>query len=205
MAGDFTFAGLRRAAAAVADRVRATKKDPTLLVAHDTRFFSEEFAADAAAVVCSRGCRALLCREPIPTPAAAHAIVHLKLDGGIIITASHNPPAYNGFKFTSSEGGPAPAEVTRDIERRAAALGEIPAPHGADPGECPDVGGPYFDQLRQMIRFDVLRKAPRAFVCDAMHGCGAGWLDRILAENHIPASAIRTALVVLFDGAAPDV
>ena len=64
----------------------------------------------------------LLCGEPTPTPAIAHAILHGKLDGGVNITASHNPAAYNGLKFSGADGGPALPEITKDIEKRAAAL-----------------------------------------------------------------------------------
>ena len=128
IADDFTFSGVRRAAAAIAGHVCAQKKSPTLIVAHDTRFFAEEFALTTASVLKAHGCRVLLCREATPTPAVAHAIIHGALDGGVNITASHNPAAYNGLKFSGAEGGPALPEATRDIERRAATLADEPAP-----------------------------------------------------------------------------
>ncbi len=205
MADDFTFAGVRRAAAAIAGHALARKKSPVLLVAYDTRFLSEDFARSAAAVLRSHGCRVLLCSEPTPTPVVAHAIIHQKLDGGINITASHNPAAYNGLKFSGPEGGPASPDVTRDIEKRAAAAGDEPAPHdGAGRFECAETRGAYFEQLQKMIHFDVLRNAHGQFVCDALHGCGAGWLDWIIEENGIEATAIRTGRDVLFDGTGPD-
>lgn len=205
MADDFTFAGVRRAAAAIAGHALEQKKNPALLVGYDTRFLSEEFARSAAAVLRSHGCRVLLCGEATPTPAVAHAIIHQKLDGGINITASHNPAAYNGLKFSGPEGGPALPEVTRDIEKRAAAAGDEPAaPDAAGSFESAEPRGAYFEQLQKMIRFDVLRKARGQFVCDALHGCGAGWLDRILKENGAEATAIRTERDVLFDGTGPD-
>jgi len=206
IAEDFTFPGVRRAAAAIAGHVLAHKKSPTLIVGYDTRFFSQEFALTAADVLRSQGCRVLLCREPTPTPTIAHAILYGKLDGGVNITASHNPAQYNGLKFSGPDGGPALPEVTKDIERRAAAIREIPSPHqeiennfeGIEPRE------PYFQQLRKMIRFDVLKKSQGSFVCDAVHGCGAGWLDRLMAESGINVAAIRTKRDVLFEGTGPD-
>ena len=205
MADDFTFAGVRRAAAAIAAHTLAQKKKPALLVAYDTRFLSEEFARSAAAVLRAHGCRVLLCGEATPTPAVAHAIIHQKLDGGINITASHNPAAYNGLKFSGPEGGPALPEVTRDIEKRAAAMADVPAPRSVEGGfESAEPRSAYFDQLRAVVRFDVLRNAKGQFVCDALHGCGAGWLDRILTENGADAVAIRTGRDVLFDGTGPD-
>ena len=206
IADDFNFSGVRRAAAAIAGHVRSRKKSPTLIVAHDTRFLAEEFALTAASVLKGHGCRVLLCREATPTPAVAHAIVHRKLDGGINITASHNPAEYNGLKFSSSEGGPALPEVTRDIEKRAALIKESPIPLDeiVDDFERVDPRGPYFSQLSELVCFDVLKKGKGTFVCDAVHGCGAGWLDRILAVHGVTAIPIRANRDVLFDGAGPD-
>jgi phosphoglucomutase len=205
IAENFTFPGVRRAAAAVAGHVRSQKKNPVVIVGYDTRFFSPEFAQTSAAILKTHGCRVLLCGEPTPTPAIAHAIVHGKLDGGVNITASHNPAQYNGLKFSGPEGGPALPEATKDIEKRAAA--------NRDESNAEDIEGQfepvetraaYFDQLRRMVRFDVLQKLEGSFVFDAMHGCGAGWLDRILTDHRINHTAIRTKRDVLFDGTGPD-
>ena len=208
-ADDFTFAAVRRASAAIAGHVLAERKAPVLIVGYDTRFFSEEFARASAAVLKSKGCHVLFCKEPTPTPAIAHAILHGKLDGGVNITASHNPPEYNGLKFSGPEGGPAPLEVTRDIESRAAAIKDVPAPHEhseleQDDFERIDPRHPYFDQLGRMVRFDVLAQTKGTFACDALHGCGAGWLDRMLAVCAIPATMIRASRDVLFEGTGPD-
>ena len=205
MAEDFTFSGVRRAAAAIAGHVRTKGRSPVLIVGYDTRFFSGEFARVAAAVLRSHGCRVFLCGAATPTPAIAHAIIHEKLDGGVNITASHNPAQYNGLKFSGPDGGPALPEITRDIEKRAAAIKDSSGNHheveedfeGIDPRE------PYFAQLRRMIRFDVLQKAKGSFVCDAVHGCGAGWLDRILAESGVTVTPIRDERDVLFEGDRP--
>ena len=206
IADDFTFPGLRNACAAIAAHVLAGKKNPALIVGYDTRFFSEEFARTSASVLRSHGCRPLLCGEATPTPAIGHAIIHNKLDGGVNITASHNPASYNGLKFSGPEGGPALPEVTKDIEKRAAALKGEPAAHHEIDGnfEAIDPRAPYFAQLRKMVRLDVLKKAKGSFVCDALHGCGAGWLDRILGENGVAATSIRGNRDVLFDGSGPD-
>lgn len=208
MADDFTFAGVRRAAAAVASHLLAHKKSPIVIVGYDTRFFSEDFARAAAAVLKAKGCRVLLCKEATPTPAIAHAILHGKLDGGVNITASHNPSEYNGLKFSGPEGGPAMPEATRDIEARAAKIKDDHGPSHEieDDFERIDPRESYFDQLGRMVRFDVLERGTKTgtFICDALHGCGAGWLDRILAAHDIPAVMIRSNRDVLFDGSGPD-
>src|SRR6202142_717900 len=210
IADDFTFSGVRRASAAIAAHMCAKKKSPAVIAGYDTRFFSPEFALAAAGVLKAHGCRVLMCQEPTPTPTIAHAIIHGKLDGGINITASHNPAAYNGLKFSGPEGGPALPDVTKDIEKRAAAPADEPAsldefnPDFKRGFESIDPRAAYFEQLKRVIRFDVLAKVKGSFVFDAVHGCGAGWLDRILTEHGIGVTAIRTNRDVLFDGTGPD-
>src|SRR5580704_3767071 len=134
IAEDFTFAGVRRASAAIADHVLAQNKSPVLLVGYDTRFLSPEFARASAQVLRAHGCGVVLCVEATPTPAIAHAIFDRKLQGGVNITASHNPAQYNGLKFSGPEGGPALPEITKDIERRAAEIKE----NQPGPGEMAD-------------------------------------------------------------------
>ncbi len=208
IAEDFTFAGVRRASTAIAGHVCAAKKSPVIIVGYDTRFFSEDFARASAEVLRAHGCRVLMCREATPTPVIAHAILHGKLDGGVNVTASHNPAAYNGLKFSGPDGGPALPEVTKDIEKRAAALrDDFASSVHEEPAaefESIDPRGSYFEQLQKMIRFDLLSKAKGSFVYDALHGCGAGWLDRILTEAGAPVTSIRTHRDVLFDGTGPD-
>jgi phosphoglucomutase len=205
---EFTFPGVRLAATAIADHVQSSSKSPTLLVGYDTRFFSGEFARAAAEVVKKKGCRVLFCQRPVPTPAIAYEIRRLGLDGGMNITASHNPAEYNGLKFSGPDGGPALPEVTRDIEARAAALskgGDYGPPHESDSDfEIDDPSGPYLARLAELVRFDVIRGARFSFVCDALHGCGTGYLDRSLSEHGVGVTTIRTERDVLFDGGGPD-
>ncbi|MGH9747029.1 MAG: phosphoglucomutase/phosphomannomutase family protein [Candidatus Acidiferrales bacterium] len=206
MAEDFTFGGVRRASAAIAGHVLAKTKSPKLIVGYDTRFFSEEFALTAATVLQAHGCRILFCREATPTPTIAYAIINGKLDGGVNITASHNPAEYNGLKFSGLEGGPALPEITKDIEKRAAALKDEPGSlHDIeDDFERVNPREAYFAQLEKMVRFEVIKKIKGTFVCDAVHGCGAGWLNGILGSHGIEVSAIRQERDVLFDGTGPD-
>ena len=206
IAEDFTFPGVRRAAVAIAGHLRAQTKTPVVLIGYDRRFFSEDFARTAAAVLEANGCRVLLCREATPTPTIAHAIIDRKLDGGVNITASHNPAAYNGLKFSGPEGGPALPDVTRDIEKRAAGVREVPASVDETEKRFEEIDPrkPYFDKLADLVRFDLLKRAKGSFVFDAVHGCGAGWLDGILAAHGIAATSIRTNRDVLFDGTGPD-
>jgi phosphoglucomutase len=206
IAEDFTFSGVRRAASAIAAHVSSQRKSPALLVAHDTRFFSEEFARTCAHVLHSKGCRVSLCVGPTPTPAVAHAILHEKFDGAINITASHNPYNYNGLKFSGSEGGPALPEATKDIERRAASLRDEPfrLEDIAENFSAVDPRDAYFAQLEKLVRFDILGRTKGGFVFDAVHGCGAGWLDSLLNSHGVNVKSIRTERDVMFEGAGPD-
>ena len=206
IAEDFTFANVRLASAAIGEHVRSRNPKPALIVAHDTRFFAEEFARTAAEILREHGVHVLLCQNPTPTPAIAYDIRRRKVDGAINFTASHNPADYQGLKFSGPDGGPALPEVTRDIEARAAKLGErAPAKANETPFERIDPRGPYVERLAQLVNFKALREAKLAVVTDALHGCGAGYLDWALAANDIDVQALRTDRDVLFDGEGPDV
>ncbi len=209
IAEEFTFANVRLACTAIAEHVSARKRNPTVIVGYDTRFASEDFALAAALVLRSRGVHVLLCDSPAPTPAIANEIRRRKTDGAINFTASHNPAEYNGLKFSGPDGGPALPEATRDIEARCARLArtriDFAAAHAGAPFATISVREPFLKRLGELVRFDTIRAANLRIVVDALHGCGAGYLDRVLNEHGIAPTAIRTNRDVLFDGTGPDV
>ncbi len=214
IAEDFTFGNVRTAVAAIAEHVLSRSKQPTLLVAHDTRFFSEEFSRAAATELTERGVHPLLCNGAAPTPAVACEIRRRKIDGAINFTASHNPAEYHGLKFSAADGGPALPEVTKDIEARAAKFfarppgknSAFPSPHNGLEFEQVDIAPPYLERLGKLVRFGELkRKNTPRIVYDALHGCGAGYVDRALKEHGIGHETIRAERDVLFEGSGPDV
>jgi alpha-D-glucose phosphate-specific phosphoglucomutase len=214
IADDFTFANVRLAVTAITEHVKSKSAKPTILVGYDTRFYSEEFSQLAVSILEEHEIRALLSETFSPTPAVAFAIMRSKLDGAINFTASHNPAQYHGLKFSSSDGGPALPEVTKDIEARVIANiekdGLIPkvSAHGTKSSsktEKINLRGPYLQRLGELVRFEVLQKAKSAFVVDALHGCGAGYLNKILADHGIAVQSLRTERDCLFDGTGPDV
>lgn len=205
IAEDFTFANVRVAVAAVAEHVRSLNPKATLIVGYDRRFFSEDFAQTAAEILREQGVHVLLCDGPAPTPTLAYEILRRKVDGAINFTASHNPAEYNGLKFSGPDGGPALPEVTRDIEARAAKIvTRAPAKPSAEPFEKIDPREPYLKRLTELVRFKPIRDAKITFVADSLHGCSAGYMDRIFDDQGVHVRTIRTGRDVLFDGSAPD-
>lgn len=212
IADDFTFANVRLAVTAIAEHAKVQSKDPIILVGYDTRFYSEEFSQLAVDILQHHGIRTLRCETFTPTPAVAFEIMRRKLDGAINFTASHNPAQYHGLKFSSADAGPALPEVTKDIETRAARLaangGVPPLPQAESKstlGETVNLRENYLKRLEQLVQFETLRKANSSFVVDALHGCGAGYLDRTLSDHGVTVEAMRTERDCLFDGSGPDV
>lgn len=217
IADDFTFGTVRLALHAIAEHLKSKSSRPTVLVAYDTRFYSEEFSGLAVSVLEEHGIETILCETFTPTPAVAYEIQRRKLDGAINFTASHNPAQYHGLKFSGADAGPALPEVTKDIEARVAKMlgkdGTNPfASAGHDShrvkdghGEKVSLKGDYLKRLNELVRFDVIKKAKLKLVADALHGCGAGYLDKALADYGIDVKAIRIDRDCLFEGSGPDV
>ena len=211
IADEFTFANVRIAVTAIAEHVKSKTKQPTMLVGYDTRFYSEEFSRLATDILQEHGIRTLLCETFTPTPAVAYEITRQKLDGAINFTASHNPAQYHGLKFSSSDAGPALPEVTKDIEARSAKLlakggvAPLDGHRNTAKNEMVNLRDAYLKRIGELVRFDVLLKGKSKFVVDALHGCGAGYLDKVLADHGVSAEVIRANRDVLFDGTGPDV
>src|SRR5436305_3022494 len=175
IADDFTFANVRLAVTAIAEHVNSKKKNATILVGYDTRFYSEEFSELAVDILQQNHIKTLLCETFTPTPAVAYEIIRRKLDGAINFTASHNPAQYHGLKFSSADAGPALPEVTKDIEARASQLaakgGVPPLPYSAtkvQPSKRANLRENYLKRLEELVRFETLKKANVKFAVDAL-------------------------------------
>src|SRR6201994_2018899 len=116
VADEFTIANIRRAVAGIAAYVKTQPQPHRVLVGRDPRFLGESFVAEAARVLSGAGVTPIIIPEAAPTPAIAYAVGSLKTSGAINFTASHNPPEYNGIKFSTHDGAPALPEVTKQIE-----------------------------------------------------------------------------------------
>lgn len=212
IADGFTFSNVRKASQAIAGYVKAhhspKKTPPLVVIGHDTRFDSREFAVSAAGTLSANGVKVLLAERDTPTPVISFQVVHKKADGAVNITASHNPPEYNGLKFSPRHGGPAEPEVTREIEERAAKIkGEVKE---AAPSELKyplnefDPRPAYFSRIKDLVNLPAIKKARLKVVVDVMHGTGRGYLDRILKENGCNVILLNDNLDPLFGGRPPE-
>ncbi len=208
IADEFTYANVRLATEAIGAWVRRRSPSPALLVGYDTRFASEHFGREVARVLSSQNIRVKLCSQAVPTPAVSWTVIAQKLDGAINITASHNPGEYNGLKFSTSDGAPALPEVTSEIEREIELLQASNWVFTAKPHdeliESVDIGTPYLRDLATKVDLKKIRAANLSIGYDALHGSGAGYLDRILQESGIPAMVLHTNRDVYFGGHHPE-
>jgi alpha-D-glucose phosphate-specific phosphoglucomutase len=205
IAEEFTFENVNRAVDGIAHYVRSTNSgQPTLLVGYDTRFLSEVFAAHTAERLGGHGIAALLSNEKAPTPALAFEIRRRKTNGGLNFTASHNPPEYNGIKFSTADGAPALPEVTQKIE---AIIASPPAPLPvAKPAavETVDLRPTYVEDMARKINLDLIRSSGLRLAYDPLYGAGLGYLDHTLAQAGIPVTVIHGWRDVMFGGHRPE-
>ena len=183
IADDFTFERVRIVVQAIADHLIAQGlKDKGVVVGYDTRFLSDRFAAEAVRVFATNGIRSFLSNRDVPTPAVAFEIIRRKAAGGINFTASHNPPEYNGLKFSPAWGGPALPETTKDIETRANALldknsiAAMPLAEAKQKGmvDDADLRKSYLDDLRKKIDLETIKKAKLKVAVDLLYGTEIG-------------------------------
>src|SRR5690348_8399363 len=185
MADDFTFENVRRAVTGVARYVAAQKPSgASVLVGRDPRFLGESFVSLAAEILGAHGVLARVIEEPAPTPAIAYETVRSGTDGAINFTASHNPPEYNGIKFSTPDGAPALPEVTGRIEAEIAAVDDTrPAPGG--PPVAPQAIDPrpgYLKRLSEIVDLAAVRKAGLKVAIDPMWGAARGYTDAALRQ-----------------------
>ncbi len=204
IADQFTSANVEKAVHGIATYVAATSPHPALLVGYDTRFLSETFAAQAARILSSRGIDCYLSEQAVPTPALAYEIRRLRTDGGINFTASHNPPEYNGIKFSTSNGAPALPEVTRQIEQAIADPRPLTQPPQAGRIEPIDLVPAYLDELARKVNLDVIRAGGLRLVYDPLYGTGVGYLDALLRQAGVHVVTIHGYRDVLFGGHPPE-
>jgi alpha-D-glucose phosphate-specific phosphoglucomutase len=211
----FTFANLRLVAQAIADYVldEAGNGRPEVVVGFDTRFLSDRYATEVARVLAGNGIVAHLTRADAPTPAISYAVVHKKAAVGVMITASHNPPRYNGIKLKASFGGAALPEQAHQVEiylsrNQEAARGpnvmdyqvalEQELIRRFDPAWA------YYEHLSSLIDLDVISDGELRVVADAMYGSGRKCFTDVLARTRCRVYEIRGEMNPGFGGIHPE-
>lgn len=209
VAEDFTFANVRRAVTGIARYVSSQNPSGArVIVGRDPRFLGETFCAMAADILASQGIQPLMIEEAAPTPAIAYSVIHEKTDGAINFTASHNPPEYNGIKFSTPDGAPALPEVTSQIEREIA---ENDSAAMATPDNAQRVASrsldpqrPYLGRLREIIDVNCIEHAGLRVVFDPLWGAARGYPDALLRDAGVSVVTVHDYRDVLFGGHAPE-
>jgi len=216
IADTFTFANLRLVAQAVADSVleQHTKDTPPeIIIGYDTRFLSDRFAIETACVMAGNGIVSWLSRSDVPTPTVSYNVIDKKASAGIVITASHNPPRYNGFKVKASYGGSATVETSAIIERQLQLIQSqnrepkiMDYQKGLESSMIKrfDPTWVYFHHLSELVDLDKISDAELNVVTDAMYGSGRGALSAVLARTRTRVTEIRGRMNPGFGGIHPE-
>lgn len=213
MAEDFTFENVKLVAQAIAFFLQDHPlKENGIVIGYDNRFLSEHFAAEAAKIMAGNGIKAYIVDRATPTPVTAFAITTHNAAGAIMITASHNPPEYNGIKFIPEYAGPALPEITDKIEKELARViqeglvYEMSLKTAQREGLCQefDPMPDYKKHIRQLVNLDAICKANLRLVIDPMFGAGIGYLDQILSEAGCSVITINNYRDPLFGGSLPE-
>ncbi|MBN2555383.1 MAG: phosphoglucomutase/phosphomannomutase family protein [Anaerolineales bacterium] len=187
IADEYTFSAIRRCTHGFAHYIlnHEGKKRP-VVVGYDMRFASEDFARVAAEVLAGHGLHVLLTDGPTPTPTISYAVVANQAAGAINITASHNPPADNGFKVRDRNGGAvSPSgliEIESMIPSDETSIPRLPYQQGVDEGIITvfDPDPAFIKQMERLVDLEPIRQAGLTILVDAMWGNGAGWFPRLL-------------------------
>jgi phosphomannomutase len=208
IAEDFTFANVARVAQATADYWSANPVAGTerkVIVGYDRRFFSDRFAQTTAEVFAGNNFQVILTPEPTPTPSVSFAVKHLRAVGGVMITASHNPPIFNGFKLKSYYGGSSDSETCKAVE---SFLDKNPPQLKTQNSKLKisveDVRPAHYAALKKLVNFKLIAKSKLRFAHDALFGVGAGCFEQLLAGTTCKVTTLNGKHDVLFGGINPE-
>jgi alpha-D-glucose phosphate-specific phosphoglucomutase len=220
----FTFHNLRLVGQAIADAVGSehwlngnttdTRIDPRkMVVGYDTRFLSDRYAVDMARVLAANGFTVFLSQSDEPTPVISFAVRQQGAIGGVMITASHNAPRYNGVKLKAAYGGSALPEQCRrveiylnDNEERSRGPNQMDFEQAREQGLIQRFNPlpAYYDHLRKLINFDLIAENPQRIVVDSMYGSGRGVMKGVLQGTGCEVQEIRAELNPGFGGVHPE-
>ena len=226
IAEDFNFTNVARVAQATADfwksEIRNPKSEifrrqPKAVVGYDRRFFSERFAQITAEVLAGNDFQVVVTPEPTPTPAVSFAVKNVNAVGGVMITASHNPPIFNGFKLKSHFGGSSDSETCKAVEsfldknlpKRADGKWQVAGGNPQLPSTnsqllIKDVRPAHYAALKKLVDFKRIARSKLRFAHDALFGVGAGCFEQLLRGTTCQVTTLNSKYDVLFGGINPE-
>jgi phosphomannomutase len=217
LAEDFTFANVARVAQATADfwasEIKNQKSEifgcvPKVIVGYDRRFLSDRFAQITAEVFAGNDFKVILTPEPTPTPSVSFAVKNLHAVGGVMITASHNPPWFNGFKLKSYFGGSSGPEECQAVEnfldRNPVRTLQLDEAVRAGKIILSDVRPAHFAAIQRLVDFKLIAKSKLRVAHDALFGVGAGVFETLLAQTNCHVTTLNGRYDVLFGGISPE-
>ncbi len=188
IAEDFTFTNLDRVAQATADYWNANPVAGTqkkTVVGYDRRFLSDQFARRVAEILAGNGFVVTLTDAPTPTPAVSFAVKDQKAIGGVMITASHNPPAFNGFKLKAHYGGSADPSICQAVEKLLDKnpVRFMPSAEAEKPKKIlvANIRPAHYAAVKKLVNFKLIAQSKLRFAHEALFGVGAGCFDELLA------------------------
>jgi phosphomannomutase len=211
IAEDFTFANLDRVSQATADywnnnQVAGTER--RVIVGYDRRFLSDQFARRTSEILAGNGFQVTLTSDPTPTPTVSFAVPHERAVGAVMITASHNPPAFNGFKLKAHYGGSAEPALCQAVERlldknpvRALGLKQALAEKRV---RLKNLRPVYYRAVKRLVDFNLIARSKLRFAHEALFGVGAGCFDQLLAGTSCKVTTLNAAHDPLFGGINPE-
>ncbi len=197
IADTYTHANVRRCAAGLGKYVqKQNQSQKGVVIGYDTRFGSADFAATAASTLAALNVPVFLCNRPAPTPTISYTIVNKQAAGGIIITASHNPGKYNGFKFRPDYAGSARPEIIKAVEAEIPDEAEslqMPLARAKSQSLVTDINPlpAYRAKLETLVNFERVKAAGLNVAVDAMHGAGGGLWPQLLAGGATTVTELR--------------
>lgn len=213
IAEDYTFDNVRIVAQAVAQYLKDFGlADRGLVVGYDTRYGSEHFAAAVAEVLAGNGVVSYLCDRTAPTQTVSYAILDKKAGGAAMITASHNPAIWNGFKYKPEYAGSASPQVVSELEKRIQSIQlshdvkRMELRQGIEAGlvKSFDPRPAYFEQVGRMVDLDKLKESGLKIVYDAMYGAGAGYIQHLIGGGKTIVDGIHQERNPIFPGIRPE-
>lgn len=203
----FTYDNVRLVAQAISEYLKTNRRNSGLLIGYDNRFFSEKFAEECARILASNDIPAILSKVSTPTPLVSYMITKNRYSGGIMVTASHNPPEFNGIKFKTADGCSSSPETTKQIEKYANAMSKddvkcLPGKFNSIVNE--DFSADYVRLLKKRFPALIKSKSRLKIAIDPMNGSGIGFFENVVRGNNFNIASINARRDVYFAGRNPE-